>query len=61
SSAAEAARGYLEALGRRPDTRGAFGSFGISDIWVEAWQWRVLPRRDAFLRAGRAVDAGGSE
>lgn len=36
--------GFLETLGRRPDTRGAFGAFAISDVWVSAWQWQVLPK-----------------
>jgi len=48
------ARTVLEALGRRPDTRGSFGGLEIADIWVESWTWHVLPRREAFRQAGRA-------
>ena len=47
------ARVFFETLGKRPDTRGAFGSFAVADIWVDSWNWRILPRHDAFLRAGR--------
>ncbi|MFZ1727306.1 MAG: caspase family protein [Albidovulum sp.] len=36
--------GFLEALGRRPDTRGAFGGLNVSNVWVEAWEWQVLPK-----------------
>ena len=51
------ARAFFDTLGKRPDTRGAFGSFAVADIWVDSWNWRVLPRRDAFLRAGRDHDS----
>ena len=36
--------GFFETLGRRPDTRGTIGGFNISNVWVDAWQWQVLPR-----------------
>jgi hypothetical protein len=36
--------GFLEALGRRPDTRGAFGGLNVSNVWVDAWEWQVLPK-----------------
>lgn len=36
-----------------PQTRGAFGGVAMADVWVEAWSWQVLPRREAFRRAGR--------
>ena len=36
--------GFLETLGRRPDTRGAFGGLNISNVWVKSWEWQVLPR-----------------
>jgi len=49
-------RAFLEDLAQRSDTRGAFGGLGSAGIWVEAWTWQVLPRREAFLRAGRAVE-----
>ncbi len=48
---------FLSALARRPDTRGAFGGVEIADIWVERWNWQVLPRREAFLRGGRTLAA----
>ncbi len=35
---------FLEALGRRPDTRGAFGGMNISNVWVNSWEWQVLPK-----------------
>ena len=42
----------LQTLGL-PRTRGAFGGMAMADVWVEAWTWQVLPRREAFRRAGR--------
>ncbi|MEL7011988.1 MAG: caspase family protein [Pseudomonadota bacterium] len=51
------AQAFFDTLGKRPDTRGAFGNFAVADIWVDSWTWRVLPRRDAFLRAGRDPNA----
>ena len=51
--AANEAQSFFEALAKRPGTRGAFGRYNIDDIWVDTWRWRVLPRRDAFLAAGR--------
>ena len=48
-------RAFLEDLAKRGDTRGAFGGLGSAGIWVEAWTWQVLPRREAFLRAGRPI------
>lgn len=43
---------FLGRIARRPDTRGSFGAVGISDIWVEETGWTVLPREQAFARAG---------
>ena len=50
-------RAFLEDLAQRSDTRGAFGGLGSAGIWVEAWTWQVLPRREAFLRAGRSIES----
>ena len=36
--------GFLESLGRRPDTRGAFGGLNVSNVWVRSWEWQVLPK-----------------
>lgn len=52
---------FLSALARRPDTRGAFGGAEIADIWVDRWNWKVLPRREAFLRGGRVPAAKEAE
>jgi len=43
---------FLGTLGRRPDTRGAFGGLAIDDVWVSGWQWQVLPKE--ALAAGPA-------
>ena len=52
---------FLGALARRPDTRGAFGGVEIADIWVDRWNWKVLPRREAFVRGGRPFAAEEAE
>lgn len=46
--AASQAAAFLERLGRRPDTRGAFGGLNIADVWVTEYRWRVLPRETVF-------------
>ena len=56
SGAATRAADFLSSISARPDTRGTMGGFSISGIWVETFNWRVLPRREAFLQAGRALD-----
>ena len=56
SAAASQASDFLEAIAKRPDTRGSFGGFDITNIWVERFNWRVLPRPEAFARAGRPVE-----
>lgn len=50
--AATEARKFLTTVARRPDTRGSMGGISISNIWVENFAWRVLPRIEAFARAG---------
>ena len=55
-AAASNVSGFLEAIAKRPDTRGSFGGYDIADIWVERFNWRVLPRNEAFVRAGRPVE-----
>lgn len=61
SAARTDATAFLETLARRPDTRGAFGGVAIDDIWVDRWNWQVLPRREAFLRGGRAIEQQAKE
>lgn len=43
-AAAQRTADFLMALGRRPDTRGAFGGLDIANVWVTAYQWQVLPK-----------------
>lgn len=43
----------LEKFGERGTTRGELGGgFGISNVWTSSLRWRVLPRTEAFGRAG---------
>lgn len=44
---------FLSGLSKRPDTRGTFGGVGVSNVWVQDFSWRVLPKTEAFLKAGR--------
>jgi hypothetical protein len=39
------ATSFLMALGRRPDTRGAFGGLDIANVWVMPYEWQVLPKQ----------------
>lgn len=43
---------FLAKLSERPGTRGNFGSVGVENIWVSRFDWRVLPKPEAFVRAG---------
>ncbi|MFC4669831.1 caspase domain-containing protein [Seohaeicola nanhaiensis] len=46
---------FLTGLAQRPGTRGAFGArAAASEVWVERHDWRVLPKPEAFARAGIA-------
>ena len=56
AAAASQAVNFLGQIAARPDTRGTMGGFSISGIWVETFNWRVLPRREAFRQAGRALE-----
>ncbi len=56
SFAATQANNFLSRLAKRPDTRGSFGGYGITNIWVERFNWRVLPKPAAFARAGRSLN-----
>ena len=56
SPAASQAVDFLGQISARPDTRGSMGGFSISGIWVETFNWQVLPRPEAFLQAGRALE-----
>lgn len=46
---------FLTSLSARPGTRGSF-DMGVADVWVERYDWRILPKPEAFLRGGRATD-----
>lgn len=48
SADARRAADFLIALGRRPDTRGAFGGLDIANVWVTSYQWQVLPKAAIF-------------
>lgn len=54
--AAVDAMAFLTRMGQRPDTRGAFGGLGLTDVWVKRYDWRVLPRQEVFVRIGRSLD-----
>ena len=49
---AATALAFFTALGTRSDTRlrGAFGGLALTQIWVLAYGWQVLPRDQAFAR-----------
>ncbi len=47
---------FLAKLSERPGTRGNFGSVGVENIWVSRFDWRVLPKPEAFARAGIALN-----
>ncbi|MFK7754091.1 MAG: caspase domain-containing protein [Sedimentitalea sp.] len=49
---------FLTGLAQGPNTRGSFGSAGASDVWVTRYDWSVMPRAQAFLRAGRDPETG---
>lgn len=44
----------LTALGRRRDTRGAFGGLDVANVWVDEYRWQVLPKPEVFARAAEA-------
>ncbi len=56
AAAGAEAMSFLGRIAARPDTRGSLGGIGLANIWVDSFNWRVLPRREAFVRAGRALD-----
>lgn len=58
--AAAQAAGFLQRLGRRPDTRGSFGGLNIAEIWVTEYRWRVLPKESVFARVHAAAGKGSS-
>ncbi|MEO8243507.1 MAG: caspase family protein [bacterium] len=49
-AASQSAMDFLTTLGKRPDTRGAFGGLALSGVWVDAYYWQVLPKALAFAR-----------
>lgn len=53
-----AALDFLSRVGRRPDTRGSFGSLTLADVWVEEYRWQILPRQEVFARWGTASIPG---
>lgn len=53
SGATEAVGSFLSGLSERDATRGGMGNIGISKIWVEQYNWDVLPRAAALSRFGQ--------
>lgn len=53
SGAAQAVTGFLSGLSQRDATRGSMGNIGISKIWVEQYNWQVLPRAAARAQFGQ--------
>ena len=51
--ASERVTSLLQTFRRIPGTRSSFGGLDILNIWVESYDWRVLPRTEAFARFGR--------
>ncbi len=54
--AAQAALDFLQARAERPGTRGSSSGFGATEIWVDSFTWRVLPKQEAFRRIGREIE-----
>ncbi|MEM7074641.1 MAG: caspase family protein [Pseudomonadota bacterium] len=52
SAASDQVSGFLKGLADQNATRGGMGAIGIASIWVEAFSWQVLPRREALQQAG---------
>ncbi|QFT61026.1 Caspase domain protein (plasmid) [Sulfitobacter sp. THAF37] len=46
------AAAFLESIGTRTGMRGNFDGMGISSLWVERFDWQVLPRRQALIHEG---------
>lgn len=53
SGATAAVNGFLDGLARRDATRGGMGNIGIAKIWVEQYNWQVLPRKAALAQSGQ--------
>lgn len=47
---------FLASLASRPGTRGSMGDISVSGIWAQSFGWTVLPRAEAFKRAGRTTE-----
>jgi hypothetical protein len=47
---------FLNQIGRRPDTRNSGHGPSVANVWASAIRWQVLPRREAFARAGMVLD-----
>ena len=43
---------FLGGLAQQNATRSRMGAIGLSNIWVEQFNWQVLPRREARQQAG---------
>lgn len=50
------ASAFLSSLGTLEGMRGSFGAMGISSLWVERFDWQVLPRREALIQEGIAPE-----
>ena len=49
---AAAVNDFLGTLAAAPSTRGNMGSMGVPYIWVEQFNWTVLPKQEVFARNG---------
>jgi hypothetical protein len=47
---------FLAGLASRPNTRGSMDDVSVSGIWAQSFGWIVLPREEAFRRAGRETN-----
>ncbi len=47
---------FLTGLSQQTATRSRMGAVGISKIWVEEFNWQVLPRREARAQSGLATN-----
>lgn len=56
SAASPRVEGFLAGLSQQTATRSRMGAVGVSKIWVEEFNWQVLPRREARARSGLATN-----
>lgn len=56
SATAPQVESFLGGLAQQNATRSRMGAIGVSKIWVEEFNWQVLPRREARAQAGLSTD-----